>query len=185
MTKAGTKTKNVQLTTSDSFCWNPECGDYGRVEAGNLRKFGLTRKGRQRWQCKTCGRVVAETKGTVFHGKQHDEETILECLALLAERNSLAAIHRVKGIKEETVSAWLEQVAPQMERIEEILLKDYRLSRAQLDALWTYVGHKGEKGGTRKSRNAAPSGAGRRSKPTPSSESDGRSRKPRKKSRQS
>jgi transposase-like protein len=185
MSKARIINKNVQIITPGSFCWNPECSDYGRVDAGNLRKFGLTRKGRQRWQCKTCEQVVAETKGTVFHGKQHDEETILECLALLAERNSLAAIHRVKGIKEETVSAWLQQVAPQMERIEEILLKDYRLSRAQLDALWTYVGHKGEKGGTRKNPNVAPSGAGRRSKQTRGSESEGRSRKPRKKLRKS
>ena len=44
-----------------------------------------------------------ETKGTVFHGRHHSQETSLECLAWLAERNSLAAIHRVKGIKEETV----------------------------------------------------------------------------------
>jgi hypothetical protein len=66
---------------------------------------------------------------------------------------------RVKGVKEDTLNAWLTEIAPQMERIEELLLRDYRLSRAQLDALWTYVGHKGEKGGDRKSLSGAPSGA--------------------------
>jgi hypothetical protein len=60
------------------------------------------------------------------------------------ERISLAAIHRIIGVKEETVSAWLVEAAPQMERIEEVLLHDYKMSRAQLGALWTYVGHKGE-----------------------------------------
>jgi transposase-like protein len=89
MTKREKKKDNQQLTSSDSFCWNPECA--GRVEAGNLRKFGFTRKGRQRWQCTTCTKVFAETRGTVFPGKRYDEQTILECLALLAERNSLAA----------------------------------------------------------------------------------------------
>ena len=145
MTKPGKTLKSDELVSPSSFCWNEKCADYGCLDAGNLRKFGFTRKGRQRWQCTTCQKVVAETKGTVFHGKQYDEQTIIECFAMLAERNSLAAIHRVKGIKEETVSAWLAQAAPQMEQIEQVLLRDHKMSRAQLDALWTYVGHKGEK----------------------------------------
>ena len=166
-----------------AFCWNEQCADYGRVEAHNLRKFGTTRKGRQRWQCKTCHKVCAETKGTIFHGKQHDEQTIIECLAMLADRNSLAAIDRIKGVKEETVSAWLQQVAPQMEQIEQVLLRDHQISRAQLDALWTYVGHKGEKKGSPKQTNAAPSGVGRRLKLTRGFVSGAPSPKPKQKSR--
>lgn len=179
----GKTLKSDELVAPCSFCWNEKCADYGRLEAGNLRKFGLTRKGRQRWQCTTCKKVVAETKGTVFHGKQHDEQTIIECFAMLAERNSLAAIHRLKGIKEETVSAWLVQAAPQMEQIEQVLLKDHKMSRAQLDALWTYVYHKGEKKGSQKKTNAARSGAERQSKLTRAYESDAPSPKPKKKSR--
>jgi hypothetical protein len=78
------------------------------------------------------------------------------------ERNSLAAVHRIKGVKEETVSAWLVEAAPQMEQIEEALHRDYKMSRAQLDALWTYVGHKGEKKGFQRKTTAAHSGAERR-----------------------
>lgn len=78
---------------------------------------------------------------------------------LVAERNSLAAFHRVKGVKEETVLTWLRLAAQHVERIEAILLANYCLIRAQLDALWTYVGHKGEKGGARRRTTAAPSGA--------------------------
>src|SRR5205085_304968 len=185
MTKPGHTFKNDEFVLPNSFCWNEKCADYGRLDAGNLRKFGLTRKGRQRWQCTTCQKVVAETKGTVFHGKKYDEPTIIECFALLAERNSLAAIQRVKGIKEETVSAWLAQAAPQMEQIEQLLLRDHKMSRAQLDALWTYVGHKGEKKGFRKKLNEAPSGAGRRSKPTPGCASDVPSPRPKNKSHKS
>jgi len=47
----------------------------------------------------------------------------------------LAAIQRVKGVKEETVLAWLRLAAQQVERIEAILLANYRLSRTQLDAM--------------------------------------------------
>ena len=183
MTKPGKTLKSDELAHPSSFCWNEKCADYGRVDAGNLRKFGFTRKGRQRWQCATCKKVFAETKGTVFHGKKHDEQTIIECFAMLGERNSLAAIHRIKGIKEETVSAWLVEATPQMEQIEQALLQDHKMSRAQLDALWTYVGHKGEKKDFRKKTNAARSGAGRRSKPRRDSESVAPSLKPKKKSR--
>lgn len=86
-----------------------------------------------------------ETKGTVFYGRHRFQETILECLAWLAERNSLAAIRRVKKIKEETVLDWLKEAAQHLEEIKVQLFGPYRLTRAQLDALWTYIGHKGER----------------------------------------
>lgn len=54
--------------------------------------------------------------------------------------------------------AWLREAAKHVEAIEVLLLANYHLTRVQLDALWTYVGHKGEKGGVLKKMNAAPSG---------------------------
>ena|SRR2546426_5495561 len=146
------------LVPAGSFCWNPDCSEYAQVGHYNLRKFGQTAKGVQRYQCKTCKKTYAETKGTVFHGCHHSQQTILDCLAMLADRNSLAAIHRIKGVKEETVCEWLQRAAKHVEEIEAVLLANYPVSRAQLDALWTYVGHKGEKGGTAKKTLAAVSG---------------------------
>jgi len=147
------------LVHASSFCWNPQCALYCQLERGNIRKFGRTAAGTQRYQCRVCCQTFVETIGTVFYGRHRSQETIIECLALLAERTSLAAIHRVKGVKEETVMAWLESAAAHVEQIEALLLANYRLSRAQLDALWTYVGHKGKKGGTKKSKNEAHFGA--------------------------
>ena len=147
------------LVHPSSFCWNASCNAYGQVNLGNIRKFGRTPAGVQRYQCRICGRTFVETIGTVFYGRRGPQDTILECLALLAERNSLAAIHRVKGVKEETVMAWLHLAAAHVERIEALLLANYKLSRAQLDAMWAYVGNKGEKGAMPKPRSAAPSGA--------------------------
>lgn len=77
---------------------------------------------------------------------------------MLAERNSLAAIHRIKGIKEETVMDWLRKAANHVEVIEALLQANHHLTRVQLDAMWTYVGHKGEKVGILKSPIEAPSG---------------------------
>jgi transposase-like protein len=146
------------LAQGGSFCWNPDCPDYGKVDHGNVICYGHTRKGVQRYRCKSCKRTFTETKGTLFYHRHTPRETIVECLALLAERNSLAAIRRVKSVKEDTVLEWLCEAGNHVEEVEAILLANYQFTRAQLDALWTYVGHKGEKGGARRRKNAAPSG---------------------------
>ncbi|MCC6446142.1 MAG: IS1 family transposase [Armatimonadetes bacterium] len=123
------------VVPAGSFCWNPACSQYGLVGQKTLRKFGVTRKGVQRWQCKTCQKVVVATKGTVFYGRHHTPETIVECLALAAERISLAAIHRTKGIKEETLTAWMQAAATHYEAVEARLLTGYQPGCVQMDAL--------------------------------------------------
>ncbi len=80
-------------------------------------------------------------------------------LSLTRRKNSLASIHRVKGIKEETViSSWLREASCHVEEIKGLMLANYKLSRVQLDAMWSYVGHKGEKGVTQKRAIVAASG---------------------------
>ncbi len=39
---------------TETACRNSQCPDYGKTRGDNVRKFGKTRKGMQRWQCKTC-----------------------------------------------------------------------------------------------------------------------------------
>jgi hypothetical protein len=40
---------------------------------------------------------------------------------------------------------WLHKAANHVEEIEALLLANHHLTRFQLDAMWTYVGHKWEK----------------------------------------
>src|SRR5712691_4084362 len=89
-----------QVAQAGSFCWNEACADYGQVGKGNMIKNGKTDKGVQRYRCQTCKQTFTETKGTLFYRCRHSEEEIVECLAMVGDRNSLAAIHRMKGIKE-------------------------------------------------------------------------------------
>jgi transposase-like protein len=175
--------EHPRLVAPSAFCWNPDCPAYGQVQQGNIRRFGRTSRGTQRFQCRTCQHTFVETIGTVFYGRRHDQATILECLALLAERTSLAALHRTKGIKEDTVLDWLREAANHVEQIEALLLANYRLTRAQLDALWTYVGHKGAKGGVLRRMSVAPSGVGQPSTSTRACASGGPSPRPRRRSR--
>ena len=131
------------------FCPNEACSDYGKLQKDqskrNIRKAGKTRRGRQRYLCKSCGQTFTETKGTLFYRRRVRESEIIETLAFLADGVRISSISRAKGYKEDTILSWLREAARHAQQIEEILLSDYKLDRGQLDALWSYVGNKGEK----------------------------------------
>jgi transposase-like protein len=130
------------------FCPNEACPDYGKLQSGqqqNLEKYGKTRKGVQRYRCQTCGKTFTETTGTIFFRKRTPEHEILETLALLAEGSRISSLTRAKGFKEDTILAWLRAAAQHAEQLEGVLMKDFKIQRGQLDALWAYVRNKGEK----------------------------------------
>ena len=137
-----------KLAHPGDFCPNEACPDYGKPQDGqqrNIKKAGKTKKGVQRYQCKTCLRTFTETFGTIFYGKRTPEHEILETLALLAEGNRISTLSRVNGHKEDTILQWLREAAQHAAQIEEVLMKTFRVKRGQLDALWAYVRNKGEK----------------------------------------
>jgi transposase-like protein len=148
----------LELVPAGSFCWNKECTQYGQTGAGNIRRYGRTRKGVQRYQCKGCKQVFSATRGTPFYGV-HDIEKVLRALAAYCERPSLRGVQRMEGVKPDTLAGWIQKAAAHVELIERLLQERYPVTRAQLDGLWAFVGHKGEKGATRKRKSGAPSGA--------------------------
>jgi len=151
-----------QIANVGDFCPNEACPDYGKLQEKqskrNIKKFGFTTKGVQRFQCCTCQRTFTATKGTIFYRRRTAPEAILETLALLAEGVRVSTLSRVKGHKEDTILDWLREAARHAAAVEAILLANYQLERGQLDALWSYVGNKGEKNSTLKQRPAVNSG---------------------------
>ena len=131
-----------EMVTVGSFCPNEDCPDYGKMERGNIIRYGKTGEGRQRFLCKTCKRTFNERKGTLFYNRKTDEKDILECLALLAEGVRISSIHRAKEIKEDTILSFLREAALHAEQIEAILMDKYQISRVEIDGMWTYVGRK-------------------------------------------
>jgi transposase-like protein len=133
----------------EDFCPNNTCPDYGKLQAGqidhNIRKFGKTKRGVQRYQCTTCRATFTATTGTIFFRKRTPEHAILETLALLAEGSRISSLARAKGFKEDTILAWLREAAQHAEQLEEVLMRDFQIQRGQLDALWAYARNKGEK----------------------------------------
>jgi transposase-like protein len=141
--------KMERFAQTKDFCPNQACPDYGKLQSDqaqpNIKKLGKTQRGVQRYQCKTCGKTFTETRGTIFFRKHAQAGEILEVLALLAEGNRISTITRVKGIKEDTILRWLREAAHHTEEVEEALLKEFHVKRAQIDGLWSFVQNKGEK----------------------------------------
>lgn len=138
-----------QFAKPGDFCPNQACADYQKLQSKqnkpNIVKAGKTRRGVQRYRCRTCGKYFVATTGTIFYRKRTDEKEILETLALLATGTRISSLTRVKGHKEDTILKWLREAAQHTEELEDGLMKDYRVQRGQLDGLWAYVGNKGKK----------------------------------------
>ena len=133
------------LAQAGSFCPNKACRSYGKVGQGNIVRYGKSRQGRQRYQCKSCKKVFNERVGTLFYGKRTAVKDIMESLAMLAEGMGIRATARVKGVKPDTVRSWLREAGSQAQQVEQVLLQDYGVSASQIDALWTYVRSKEKK----------------------------------------
>ena len=138
------------LASAGTFCPNEECRNYAQADEGNIIKFGKSKQGVQRYRCKGCQTTFAATRGTLFYRKHAPVKDILETLALLAEGVRISSLSRAKGFKEDTILRWLREAARHAEAVEDVLLADYELSKAQVDGLWAYVGNKGQKGATKK-----------------------------------
>ena len=153
----------AERTSVGEFCPNRACSEYGKAQSeqvkANIIKFGRSRQGRQRYRCTTCGQAFCETTGTIFHNRKTGEGEIIECLALIAEGLRISSVSRVKGFQEDTILAWVRAAGAHAEAIEAVLLAEYKLSRGQLDALWSYVGNKGEKKAIQRAKHGGNSGA--------------------------
>jgi transposase-like protein len=154
----------AELTQVGAFCPNAACVDHGKLQAAeqtNIIKFGLTKAGHPRYQCKTCERTFTETKVTLFYRRRAAETEILKALAQIAEGSRISSVSRTTGHKEDTILDWLREAAKQVEAIEAVLMADYQVARGQLDGLWAYVGNKREKTTIPRPLKQASSGARR------------------------
>ena len=148
-----------QMAEVGQFCPNERCELYKDIKKAHIIQYGKTAKGTQRYLCKQCNSTFVETTGTLFYGKHTAHKDILETLALLAEGVRISSLSRAKGFKEDTILGWLREAAAHAEQMEAVLMHNYQVSQAQIDGLWAYVGHKGQKGATLKAANKGNSGA--------------------------
>jgi len=123
-------------------CPNENCKYFNMINAGNIVSNGTypTKSGRlHKYLCRTCGAVFCERKSTAFYDIRSQEEKVLLALKLILQGMSLRAISNVLGVKLDTVRFWLARSATHAEQVNEILIKEIKVNKVELDELWSFV----------------------------------------------
>lgn len=126
----------MELDVTQYSCPNPECPDYGKAEAGNIRIH--CRKDR-RLRCATCNERFSARAGTIFYNLKTDEEKVLTAIKMIGERNSLRGIARTLNTKEDTVGEWAKKAAEHAREVSNLLMIRLNLTQLQVDELWSFV----------------------------------------------
>jgi transposase-like protein len=117
-------------------CPRPDCPAPHVVRNGTLG-------GRQRYHCRGCGAWFGATHGTPLYRLRTPPAEIGRALLVVLRRGSLLAAEEVTGHKYETIARWLRQAAAHAEALTAALVHDLHLTEVEVDAVWSFVQHKG------------------------------------------
>ena len=137
MGKRGPKQKFMDIP-----CPNEHCKAYGKTGLGNIVANGTyqIKSGRVRkYICHTCSKSFSDRTNTAFYDLRTEEEKVILALKMVLKEMTLRGIADVLGIKLDTVRGWLKRAAQQSEEINKVLMKDLKVSKVELDELWTFV----------------------------------------------
>ncbi|MDP6627909.1 MAG: hypothetical protein QGG50_08405 [Methanopyri archaeon] len=126
----------------DKACPNEKCRDFGITDLGNIVGNGTyrTKSGRVRkYICRTCDTSFCDRTRTAFFNLRTKDEKVLIALKLVLKGMGLRGIAEVLGVKLDTVRFWIARAAEHADEVNDVLMKDLKVSRVEMDELWTFV----------------------------------------------
>lgn len=107
----------------------------------DIMKNGTTRRGKQNYKCRDCGRQFVENP----QWKPKDKDTYTLIDRLLLERISLAGIARVLQLSESWLQQYVNAVYAEVPQRAEVVAKTTSRLVVPMDELWSFVDEKGNK----------------------------------------
>ncbi len=104
-------------------------------------KNGTTRRGKQNYQCRDCGRQFVENP----QWKRREKDSTAMIDRLLLEKIPLAGIARVLKVSESWLQGYVNQCYKVMPRQVQVTPKPKGALKVQMDELWSFVDDKGNK----------------------------------------
>jgi transposase-like protein len=129
-------TTQPEVDRTQYSCPNPDCPDFGKINAGNIN---IHSRADMRLYCTTCKERFSARQGTIFYNLKTDEEKILYVLKMAAERTSLRAISRILGPTTTSIDRWLGRAAMHVNEVNDYLKRELTVTQLQLDELWSFV----------------------------------------------
>jgi transposase-like protein len=125
-------------------CPNPECSDYGRRGAANLRLHGWSGRNKRIrcLRCATCGSDFSERANTPLFGLRTSEDTLVAIARHLAEGTGCRATARLCGVSLNTVLRFTKLFGHHAERFHDSMVRHVQPERVQADEAWSFVGKK-------------------------------------------
>jgi predicted transcriptional regulator len=78
----------------------------------------------------------------MFYDLRTSNEKVVLALKLVIKGMSQRSIAEVLGVCPKSVSTWLSRASDQSEVVSEAHLKDLKVSKVEMDELWTFTGKK-------------------------------------------
>ncbi|MEO1147937.1 MAG: IS1 family transposase [Cyanobacteria bacterium J06638_22] len=113
----------------------PTCGSH------DISKNGTTRRGKQNYKCRDCGRQFVEDP----QWKPKDKDIVGLVNRLLLEKIPLAGISRVAQVSDSWLQEHVNEAYAQVPRTASVVPKAKGKLTVQMDELWSFVDNKGNK----------------------------------------
>lgn len=113
----------------------PTCGSH------DISKNGTTRRGKQNYKCRDCGRQFVENPQ--WKPREKDSTAMID--RLLLEKIPLAGIARVLKVSESWLQGYVNQYYEEVPREVQVTRKPQGTLAVQMDELWSFVDDKGNK----------------------------------------
>ena len=113
----------------------PTCGSH------DISKNGMTRRGKQNYKCRDCGRQFVEDP----QWKPKDKDTFGLVELLLLEKIPLAGIARVAQVSDSWLQDYANAAYAKVAKTATVLPKAKGKLTVQMDELWSFVDAKGNK----------------------------------------
>jgi InsA C-terminal domain len=125
-------------------CPNPDCADYGRRGAGNLRLHGWSGRGHRIrcLHCATCGTDFSERANTPLFGLRTSQDTLVAIARHLAEGVGCRATARLCGTTLNTVLRFTQRFGKHAELFHDGTVRGIHPKQIQADEAWSFVGKK-------------------------------------------
>jgi len=125
-------------------CPNPDCIDFNRFGAGNLRVAERNGKGKRlrRLACRSCGTRFQERRGSLMEYTKLPQEKVELVVRCLTWGNSVTATADIAGVDERTVQRIVERGGERAQVFHDRAAQALESRQAQLDEVHAKAGGK-------------------------------------------